>query len=163
MENAMFSVFWQFGCYFFSKILFLCMCMSIFECRLCAHKSRAHEGQKKGTDLLKVQLQVVSFLTWMVGTEVRPSARAVPALNNWTSSPYPYSFFKLYILLLLLAPEVEVGRQCLPIEVRGQVCDICFSIHLYIIKPNSSGVWGKHLYWASCFFPSNVALQMSPV
>lgn len=60
------------------------MCVCVW---LCTHvRAGTHRDQKTGSDLLELELQaIVTCLTWVLGTEVRSSPRAVRAPNCWPS------------------------------------------------------------------------------
>ena len=49
---------------------------------MCAHECSVHRGQKRASDALKLELQVVSCQTGLLVTELRLSARAEYALHD---------------------------------------------------------------------------------
>ena len=65
---------------FFKKI---CVCVCVCVCGV-------HGGQKRVSDPLELELQVVvSRLMWVLVTELRSSTRAARALNTLATSPAP--------------------------------------------------------------------------
>jgi hypothetical protein len=67
----------------------------------CHRCSGALGGQKRASDPLELELQaVVSCLVWVMGSELRPSGRAVSDLNHWVVTP-DFLYFLVEIILFL--------------------------------------------------------------
>lgn len=82
---AQYQQIWCFG--FIAKVLlfnWVCMCVHTCAC------VSVHTGQKRTSDPLKLELQmVVSRLTWVLGPKLWTCKRVVGSLHCWIISPGP--------------------------------------------------------------------------
>lgn len=88
-----FSSIW--GLLIFKKnIYFIIFCIWVFCLYVCAaHVCSALECQKRASNFLKLEWQIVVTSIQVWGLESRISGRVARALNNWAISPAPPSFF----------------------------------------------------------------------
>ena len=71
------------------------MCVGLCECMDIMQDARAYGGQKRLSDPLEVETQVVvSCLMCVLGVEPESSEGAVHTLSCWSMSPAPPYFFE---------------------------------------------------------------------
>jgi hypothetical protein len=80
--------------------IFLLLCVWMF-CLCAPSTCLVPICQKRVSDLLQLELQMVSAALWMLRIEFRSCARATNTLNHWASSPGPgrevFFFFLIHI------------------------------------------------------------------
>jgi hypothetical protein len=108
---VLFLVFFLF--LFFKKNIYLiknklCACACVNACM----NSAALGGQKRMTDPLKLKLQVMNHITWLLEMEEWSSAKATSVFNVLTAKPplsilfQALSFFLTSFLFCVLAPRI---------------------------------------------------------
>jgi hypothetical protein len=92
----------------------VCICASVW---LCVCECSAHGGQKRASDPPELELQVVvSRPLWVLGIELRSSARAaiVPTPEAVSSALYLIFYFIYLFIFLETRPLTEPGACHLP-------------------------------------------------
>lgn len=87
----------------------------LYEYRWMSYDFRCLQGRKRTSDPLELESQVVvSYLIWMLGSELKSSERAVNIHNHWTISPVSsvYLFVNEATVLLWVESETVTNAVC---------------------------------------------------